>query len=114
MFRIVLPLIVVATVYTMTWYSLPGQTMRNGQPFSDDALTCAVDDSEWDRAADAPHHRNLCICSDGRCVDVTVTDTGWLYDYGVDLDCTQAVWQTLGIPLAVGRAKVQLQYEGSN
>ncbi|OQC55400.1 MAG: hypothetical protein BWX54_01968 [Verrucomicrobia bacterium ADurb.Bin018] len=106
--RLLLPLIVAATVYTMTWYSLPGQTMRSGQPFSDDALTCAVDDSEWDRDTDRAKVSQRRICSGGKCVDVTITDTGWLHDYGVDLDCTKAVWQTLGIPLSVGRAKVSI------
>lgn len=108
MTRLLLPLVIAATVWTgsMTWYSLPGQIQRNGLPFSDDALTCAVDDSWWDRTTDRAIHENLTVCASGVCTNVAVTDTGWLADYDVLIDCTQAVWRRLGIPLAVGRQQV--------
>lgn len=113
MTRLLLPLIFAATVWygSMTWYSLPGQTMRNGQPFDDDSLTCAVDDGPewWDADADAPIHRNLCVCTEGICTNVAVTDTGHLAQAGVLVDCTKAVWRALGVPPAVGRAEVTVE-----
>lgn len=110
--RILLPLVIAATIWygSMTYYSLPGQTMRNGQQFRDDALTCAVDASPewWDAEADAPIHRELEICPEGsqRCVTAEITDTGWLTEYDVLIDCTPGIWQALGLPLGLGRVPV--------
>lgn len=123
---------------TLTWYNVPG-TMRNGQPFDAKARTCAVDATWWDADKDAPIYNLLTICvnngatnprnidasTEGRepydqCTDVAILDTGWLAPYGIVVDCTQAVWKTLGIPLAVGRQEVvvyeqlQPQSESSN
>lgn len=122
-------------VGVMTWYSLPGGVMRNGQPFDDHALQCAVDASWWNTDKDAPYYDLLTICVDSvdrsvnsvdrsatnprhnvtstvvqehyeQCIDVAVTDTGYLAPYGVLVDCSPRVWTEMGIPLSVGRQDV--------
>lgn len=111
MTRLLLPLVVAATVW-MTHYSIPGGTMRNGQPFDDNALVCAVDDSAWVRATDTPVVDRLTVCASGDsdksrgCVAVEICDSGYLAPYGIALDCTKAVWRTLGLRLGLGRARV--------
>ena len=131
--RAFIPLFVAVTAGVMTWYSLPGGVMRNGQLFNDHALQCAVDASWWNTDKDAPYYSALTICVNSvdrsatnprhnvtstvvqehyeQCIDVAVTDTGYLAQYGVTVDCARAVWTTLGIPLAVGRQPVSITYK---
>lgn len=74
-----------------TWYQTPG-IMRNGERYDPLALTCAVDDSKWEEM----QGDTIILARNGRAVEVTVTDSGYLREAGVDLDCTPAVFDRLG------------------
>lgn len=76
---------------TVTHYAIPN-VMRNGEWMDPMALTCAVDDSLWEEM----QGDTIILARNGRAVEVTVTDSGYLHEAGVDLDCTPAVFDRLG------------------
>jgi len=87
-----------------TWYAEPyvGRPMRNGDVYTGTGLTCAVDGIVWRMFAG----KMLLVCAGMRCVTCTVTDTGRLWQAGVALDLSPAVFARLA-PLAQGRVDVR-------
>ena len=78
-----------------TFYADPyvGRIMQNGQPYDPAAMTCAVALEDWSELAGKTLH--VCNTCGGKCVDVRVTDTGYLRAWNVALDLSPAAFRAL-------------------
>ena len=87
-----------------TWYAEPyiGRAMRNGEVYTGTDATCAVDTMVWRMFKS----RMLLVCAELRCTTCTVTDTGRLWQAGVALDLSPAVFARLA-PLDQGRVRIR-------
>lgn len=76
-----------------TWYAEPylGRVMRNGEVYTGQEMTAAVDDAQWSALAEC----ELTICHDARCIRATVTDSGYLARAGVTLDLSPVAFRAL-------------------
>ena len=82
-----------------TYYGAPyiGRPMRNGEVYTGDDMTAAIDAHLWVLSPDElgcvsfAHrpcfaNKRLLVCNNANCVVVRATDTGYLAQCGVDLD----------------------------
>lgn len=107
MFRLFLALAIALPAPVMTgratWYGAPyiGREMRNGETYTGQDMTCAVEGDKWTEFAGA----RLLVCLDTtimhvprRCVIVTVTDSGdtnEFREHGVVVDLSVAAFDAL-------------------
>lgn len=101
-----------------TWYDLPG-TMRDGTRYDPQEETCAVDDGLFAQFVTKPvlictiynetklKLSDLELTESGRCVKCSVTDSGYLAQYGIVVDMSRAAFRRLA-PLGVGVVNVDV------
>lgn len=85
-------------VGTATWYGEPvhlfeGNYTKGGDLWDPEAMACAVDINDWERY----RGQELLVCSEARCIQVRVWDTGYLARAGVALDLTPRAFEMLGV-----------------
>lgn len=95
------------------WYGneYVGREMRNGEVYTADAMTCAVNEHLWPILA----AKVLLICSDSACVDCIVTDTGDSVAFMASntiVDLSPATFEALAGNLGVGVVGVRVWVRG--
>ena len=88
-----------------TYYAEPyiGRIMQNGETYTGQDATCAVAVERWPEL----RGKTLVVCTDWRCIPVTVTDTGGGLGRD-DVDLSEAAFRALFGKLGVGRGRVRV------